>query len=323
MKNYKGLKNDKIIGGGKWVEKYNEGGEIFNFLPYKGYYYGYVQPMEDTIKLERFRASKKDNSINRVLVIWTAPSPNKGTVIIGWYKKATIFREWQAPPKNSNRRYKGEDFGYYIKAKVKNCKLLSLDERVFKIPRGKGWMGQSNVWYADHQKHIGFKQKVLDFIKKGVITQKNKPPRSKKGKPWQTDPNKRQKIEENAIKITTRHYENLGYIVDSVEKDNIGWDLEASLNDKLLKLEVKGLSQDAVTIELTPNEYNQVKKIIYKYNKLKKYEDNYKICIVTKALSKRPLPLLSLFSFSPNGKWEDERGNQLKIIEIISARMNT
>ena len=108
-----------------------------------------------------------------------------------------------------------------------------------------------------------------------------------------------------------KYYENLGYIVHSVEKDNIGWDLEARPGNRLiLRLEVKGLSQDNVVIEMTPNEYLQMKK----------HEDSYRICVVTNALSKSRT--LWIFSFSrETGRWEDEGGNQLKIKKMIAARM--
>ena len=80
---------------------------------------------------------------------------------------------------------------------------------------------------------------------------------------------------------------------------------------RLLKLEVKGLSQEEILTELTPNEYKQMKE----------YKDDYRICVVTKTLSKSPR--LSIFSFSPeNGRWEDEKGRHLKIREIKSARLN-
>lgn len=49
--------------------------------------------------------------------------------------------------------------GYYAVADVKNIRLLSIDERnIFpKVPRGKGGMGQSNIWYADSGKGIDYK----------------------------------------------------------------------------------------------------------------------------------------------------------------------
>jgi hypothetical protein len=90
----------------------------------------------------------------------------------------------------------------------------------------------------------------------------------------------------------------------------MGWDLEAILPDKLLKIEVKGLSQEEILIELTPNEYD----------KMKKYKDNYRIAVVTNALGENPL--LKILSFSPeSAEWEDEQGSPLSISEIVSARI--
>lgn len=311
MKNYKGLKSDKIVGGGSFVQEHGYGHEIFNFLPYNGYMYGYVQPISEKIRINRLGASEQDQSVDGVLAVWVSKSPSSGVFIVGWYKNATVYRDRQPAPKNSNRKYKRENLGYYIKAKAEDCTRLPIDKRVLKIPRGKGGMGQSNVWYADQSGHTRFKQNVLDFINEGKISKNHEPTKTKNGKVWQPDPYKRQKIEKIAIKMTTTHYGDLGYVVDSVEKDNAGWDLEATMNDKTLKLEVKGLSREEILIELTPNEYE----------KMKKYKDNYRICVVTNALSKRTL--LTIFSFSPeNGKWEDDMGNELKITEIVSAMMN-
>ncbi len=77
-----------------------------------------------------------------------------------------------------------------------------------------------------------------------------------------------------------------------------------------LRIEDKGLSQSQVCIELTPNEYAQMQKHFY----------SYRICVVTLALSLKPV--LHVFSFSPeNGVWEDGAGKQLAINEIVSARL--
>lgn len=133
---------------------------------------------------------------------------------------------------------------------------------------------------------------------------------TKKGKFWQPDPNKRQKVEQNAIELTTKHYEDLGYSVVSVEKDNIGWDLEATLSGKLLRIEVKGLSQKELLIELTPNEYD----------KMKRYKDSYKVAVVLDALGKHPL--LKILSFSrKSAQWEDEQGNPVNTVEKVGARI--
>ena len=67
-------------------------------------------------------------------------------------------------------------------------------------------------------------------------------------------------------------------MVNSFEKDNVGWDLEAVKNKEKLLIEVKGLSGNEVVSELTPNEYAQMKNNIV----------NYRICLVTNALDKNP-----------------------------------
>ena len=173
-------------------------------------------------------------------------------------------------------------------------------------------MGQSNVWYADKPQNEIVKQTVFNFINENKIPIKHTLSSVLKGKGRQSDPYLRQKIEKIAIKLVKGHYESLGYVVDSVEKDNVGWDLVATMNNKVIKLEVKGLSQKNILIELTPNEYS----------KMKIYKDNYRICAVTVALCSSPV--LTTFSFSPeNGKWEDDNGNLLKIKEVVSARMST
>ena len=131
-------------------------------------------------------------------------------------------------------------------------------------------MGQSNVWYADDPLVVEFRQDVIDFVNTNKIPMRqNDLPRS--GQIRQPDPYKRQRVEQVAVKLTVEYYESLGYVVDSVEKDNVGWDLEAKLHNKLVRLEVKGLSQNELQIELTPNEYTS----------LQKYRETYRLCVVT------------------------------------------
>jgi len=44
MNCYNGLNSDKCVGGGQYIGQHGFGGEIFNFRPFRGYMYGYVQP---------------------------------------------------------------------------------------------------------------------------------------------------------------------------------------------------------------------------------------------------------------------------------------
>jgi hypothetical protein len=49
----------------------------------------------------------------------------------------------------------------------------------------------------------------------------------------------------------------MDYIIKNVEKDNVGWDLEAKpeIDGVSLCLEVKGLFGSELKVGLTPNEY--------------------------------------------------------------------
>mgnify|MGYP000481934023 CR=1 FL=1 len=174
MKNYRGLEDDCIAGGGEFVQQFNDGSEpdnyppceIRNFEPHEGYMYGFVRVKKDgSIRIERLGASRKDKSTGNVLVIWVAKSRSNGTVIVGWFRNATVYRDCQLPPEESGRKRPGrQEWGYRVKAKEENCKLLPVEHRIIRVPRGRGGMGQSNVWYADQPENDAFRQEVWEFI---------------------------------------------------------------------------------------------------------------------------------------------------------------
>lgn len=67
----------------------------------------------------------------------------------------------------------------------------------------------------------------------------------------------RRVAEDNAMRIVQRYLEQeLGMRVEDVSHRNLGWDLEASLNDETWQVEVKGLSGRPTTFILTVNERN-------------------------------------------------------------------
>lgn len=308
MKSYQGIIDgvDTIKGGGSYVKENKFGHEVYNFLPNNGFVYGFVQPPHSTrINIGRFGADPSSDSVDDVLVVWVATRPSGGNVIVGWYKDATLFKEYQYS-EDLNRNYKDEKIGYNVKAKEEDSILLPIDERVFHIKRGKGWMGQSNIWYADQESNEDFKNEVFEYIYNNIIPLKDE--KEKKGISRQVDTYNRQKIEITAINRTIKYYEKYGYTVESKEKDNVGWDLEAIMDNIMLKIEVKGLSQENVAIELTPNEYE----------KMKEFKEKYRISVVTNALKK---PNLKIFSYNDEmGIWQDEEGNKLEIDERVSAR---
>lgn len=304
MRSYKGLRNDKVFAGGDYIKQHGYGHEIFNFSPIKGKYYGYVAA-QGNININRLGAKDTDEYIKNVTVVWTATKKYGGTYIVGWYKNGTVFRESPTQP----RKFRNEQMSYYAECRLKDATLLTEDERVVEVPRGENGMGQKNIWYADNNNK--FVSTVNNYIFKGIIpTVKSRT--AKRGRPFQVDSIKRKKIETAAIRKVFDYFDKLGYTVKSVEEEKVGWDLEVTKGKTNLLLEVKGLSSDEISIELTPNEYRQML--------LKK--NNFRLCVVTNALKK---PTEYIFSYSETEKiWTDtKRDKELNFNEVISARITT
>lgn len=313
MTRYQGMvSGDTPVGGGAYVAEHGFGHEIFNFQPFQRAMYGYGQPpgrkdkwSDAKINLTRLGAGAEDKSVPGVLAVWVATSPTGGAFIVGWYKNATVFRDWPSPPAGSARTHAGTDCGYYVTAKSEDVVLLPPDERLFPVPQQeKGGFGQSNIWYAnDPGQHRQFRENVLRYVDSRQLPHLGVPP-----PPHQPDPLLRQKVERIAVETTTAHFTRLGYTVDSVEQDNIGWDLNAVSGKRELRLEVKGLSGDQIVVELTPNEYKAMKA----------YLDSYRICVVTSALAQ---PRLEVFAYSTDSRrWESAEGRVLNLQEIIAVR---
>lgn len=299
MRSYTGLRNDTAIGGGAYIKKNKWGHEIFNFSPLKGQVFGYVAAQGD-INIDRLGADSSDDFIEGVTVVWTATRPTGGNVIIGWYKNATLYRSMQNQP----RAFRNSKILYSVVCPQKKATLLTEDERIFEIPRGKGGFGQRNIWYAFNNKK--YVSKVLDYINKGKLP---KVRARGVGSSFQVDSLKRRKVEKVAINKICEYYQGLGYRITSVEEEKVGWDLEATKGRTRLMLEVKGLSGDDISVQLTHNEYSQLKKM----------DNNYRLCVVSKALTN---PTLYIFSYSNNEKtWIDEKRNSiLKFKELKAAR---
>lgn len=166
MKYYNGIDNDSIERGGTYNE-HSVGHEVCNYSDNSGTLYGYVQPTGN-INLEKLGAKKGADSITGVTVVWTAGPASGGTVVVGWYKDATIYRELQEIPKPTALQKKNGIQTYRIKAATQNAVLLPVTERELMIPRGiKGGIGQSNVWFAIQEESKDIVQRVLKLVSDG------------------------------------------------------------------------------------------------------------------------------------------------------------
>lgn len=153
MNNYIGItEDDSPNGGGSYVTENKDACEQWNFLNENGYCYGFVMNNGDRFSIERIdpRVSNSD-VLEDVTVVWCANKENVGTVIVGWYEHATVYREYQF---SMVTPLHGVERSYFTKAKAEDCYLLPNYARTFTIGRaaqdGKGrGFGQQNYWYAE------------------------------------------------------------------------------------------------------------------------------------------------------------------------------
>ncbi len=267
MQRYEGMRRgDAIKGGGTYVAEHGMGHEVCNFLRDGDRVYGYVQ-QRGAMNLKRMGAKNTDESIDGVTVIWTAKRPKGKTVVVGWYRAATVFKHYQRHQSARSERTKLGITRYNIVAPWEHARLLTDDERNIEVPRGRGGMGQSLVWYPDTEVGQAFVTDVKLAIAGRRRSVTEKPPRS-------SDPLRNAEVERAAVQCVTRHYQRLGYAIRSVEKDNVGWDIEANAGFTKLRIEVKGLSGPTAFVELTPNEYKAFSA----------REPDYRLAVVTQAL---------------------------------------
>ena len=304
MSDYQGqTDDDKIIGGGRYVQIEKRGHEVCNFVASAGMVYGYVQPVGGRILIKKLGAPKKSESIDGIDVVITARRPGGDTVVVGWYGDATVYENIQPLSKPTATHKKNGVDSFRFSAKATNARLLPPEQRTLIVPRGKGGIGQSNVWYAQNASPTWLAQ-VRHLIETGS------PAKPKHGKRPKPDHFRNALVEDAAMMYVWAHYEERGYVLDDVSKQNLGWDLEAVSGKLTLRIEVKGLSGKSPNIELTPNEY---KAFVEKSH-------TYRLCIVSNALA---VPSLATCFFNlASGQWaveSAESSQKVKITEHVAA----
>jgi Arc/MetJ-type ribon-helix-helix transcriptional regulator len=141
--------------GGHAYLKQAVGVEADNFKPVDGWCYGYapvsrtsegrefadIPKANRTLRIEKLGASKNDQEVDHVTVVWTARHPFRGPVIVGLYDDATIYRFM--PGLSDCVR------PFIAKARVENCHLIPESDRTFGIvQKQKGFPGMAAAWFA-------------------------------------------------------------------------------------------------------------------------------------------------------------------------------
>ncbi len=308
---YEGLRGDKAVGGGAYVEEHGSGHEVFNFRREPGgVYRGYVRPpghfrvKDQRINIERLGAAPDDDRVQNVAVFWTATDPALGgTKVVGWYDKATVYRGWRPSPRK--RLAEGKDTGFMVEAK--KAVLIPSDDRMFTLPRATALqtgIGQSNVWYPPTEwatKLLRYRERVLD----GTAFGKRAP---KVGRTQDTE--ERLRIEREAMAATMRWCKERGLPTRDVSLKRVGWDIEAGSGKNILRIEVKGssLPLGRALLELTPNEFAMMGQ----------HRASFRLAVVSMAKKK---PDLAMFRWSGDeGAWVAP-GYEAKLHEVLSARV--
>lgn len=279
MKFYQGPKpgDEKPIGGGAYNTD-EIGHEAYNFLESNHDVYGYFQPHMKApfeINLSRIEKNFTGNEIDNVLVIWFATNPiDRGQVIVGWYKNATVFKSIQMSSNLPQR----ENYNFNVKALKKDSVLLPLSNRKFsvghRIPNEKkGNPGQANAFYILDKKgeekdttlstnswinsaikyvinYDGASISTLDDeIQENILTLEH----SIGNQGFQSDIVARLMVEAYAMKRCEEYYRTKGYAVKDVSATH-SCDFIVEKSSKKLFVEVKGTQSLGQKIILTKNE---------------------------------------------------------------------
>lgn len=342
MSEYQGHEHKIFAGGFKWAARSGYGHEMFNFKAIRGHCFGYVEVVQRRIKgntvdpqlrIESLGAPRGSDSVDNVLVVWTAPNPDKrGRTIVGWYKNATVFRHKQQPEPHIGRArsWDHQVFSYRVKARAEDCVLLPPERRVLTIPprtKGKkGMPGEFGAFYPHlhSYKHTrDLERKICAFIETGIAQPLGPVPNSTRHGTRQPDPERRKEIEKASVESVWQHFAtDLGYTIEDRQSENVGYDLRATKGDDVLCIEVKGRSCGDIVAEFTPNEYATIRL----HEQMKFHDGSYRICIVTDALT---TPRIHHFSYwrwlerRQSGEWRSLDGKLLLNLSTRVAALGT
>jgi hypothetical protein len=282
-----------------------EANEALNFKSYKGRCYGYAP--RGTIDTKRLGARAGADHQDNILVVFTATNPDgSGRYIVGWYKDARVHAELQNTRPDRNKPY------FIAEANAADAHRVPVDDRTFFIPSMKeGWPGVASAYYASANLSLENMDKLLSYIGGApsigfADASVRRPPG---GSPRQNDPELRARVEAAAVAMVQAHYEAKGCDVESVEEENLGWDLNVTCGARIFCVEVKGRSGTGA-VELTPNEYRAMTD--------KRVRMSYRLAIVHDALTADRQ--LTIFQYAPgDDAWLSDQADRLKLRLMTGA----
>ncbi len=317
MPRYQG-EDENLPHGFDYVREEGYGHELFNFLPVGGTCYGYVQTRHGVINISRLAAEAEDTFLEDVLVVWTATDVDRKRIVVGWYQGGTIYRSFQRG-RVRGRHVGNNRVGYMMSAPAESCFLVPAGNRNFEVPHGgHGLPGQSSVFYpeeSDNPEIADWLERLAAYIGAwqgaavevgGGNAAVGDAPHGGTGRPRTPDPVHNAEVEAAAVGAVRKHFE--GWVIKDRQKDNCGWDLEPRRGDETLCVEIKGLSGSQIAVELTPNEYDAMKRA-----RDTSFKAEYRLAVVTDALGCQPK--LWLFTHDSGHRWRCDVSGRTIIVE--------
>ena len=168
MNKYKGItKNDRPYNGSSYLEDSQLVNEAYNFKAYQNLCYGYFM-IQGSLNLKRLGGSINDNYVDDILVIIIASSPEKGSVIIGWYDHALVYKNPQKWPEIFQENSKRKLFN--MKAEAKDCFLVPERERIKLFPDDFPTKMRRNFnWYAEEDEDQRIVKRAISFMERKAI----------------------------------------------------------------------------------------------------------------------------------------------------------
>lgn len=268
-----------------------KGHEAYNFKEYKGKCFAYIPPTAG------YAPNPKEK--NGWLVIFISrKSSTSRFVPVGWFEDASFVEDYKKRPEYK----KDEDFpkdaeeGYFtfcLKATATNvyCIPKDIQQKLYLNDELANYAAHPSIVYAKGNKTNKEKKICKEFERYAIKVVKTALPYANR-KENRQDSNEimppptdlKKQIENTAIKYATEHYEDYGYIVESVESENCGWDLTIKKRngEDYLHLEVKGTDSSVFQFFLSRNEYDCMQKdslwkLFIVKNALKKNKKHLKI----------------------------------------------
>ena len=262
--------------GGRWVRENEDAHEKWNFLNVDGYCYGYVQGNSDQMHIEKLdKVFRHQEEADDITVVWCASHPTRGTVVVGWYEHATVYRRLEDM---ITTPITGLERCYWFKTKAEDAYLLPEDDRTLEIGRasktgaGTGF-GQQNYWFAESRyAKENIIPNVMEFIKNNrnkrtnVLTEKFMQPESLKQLTKEEERLIKKMDDDSFMEFLPYAYRK--YAFDQTA-DN-AYNIAACLHNLFqYKMSIPWYEK---TVELAPDDKQTKETLVYMYQQCEEYD---------------------------------------------------